>query len=447
MHKSMSVDSLRKKENINNNLSKSCLWLRRIPASVRYQSTRLPLGQGLKSVNHTSFSACADAFPPDREVPGSMHDGICDQLPLEHAEKKHLITDYARPTFLVPDTRLDFEIFDDHTVVTADFTITPVDPDNLTDLVLNGDSSVELVRVTCDGNDVPFAFVEALGEKDALITADALRSIVPALRRFTLRVVCTIHPETNTELQGLYLSNHTYCTQCESHGFRRIVYSFDRPDVLSRYHVTITADKNKCPVILSNGNQTTAYEAAGERRHFVVWDDPHPKPSYLFALVAGDLGHIESKYHVNADAVRGEVAVRIYAPHGKLGQLDHAMHSILKAMKWDEDRYRIFAARSRFRWALSSVCAVVSCRGVLSRSIWQGFVDFGAHASARARGFVRFVGFRAWSLPFIRSSRSGLCLPSRYGLYYDLRLFNIVCLDDFNMGAMENKGLNIFNSK
>ena len=328
----------------------------------------------------------------DGDTPSS--DVLSSDAPVgsaEHTEKKHLITDFVRTAYLVPDTRLDFEIFDGHTLVCAEYTVAPVTPDNVEDLVLNGDASVELVSITCEGADVPFSFVEELGEKNVLITADTVRSVIPAVGRFTLRVTCKIQPETNTELQGLYLSNNTYCTQCESHGFRCIVYSFDRPDILSKYTVKITADKEKCPILLSNGNHictgtglapttsapglgTIGYEegtANDDGRHSVVWEDPHPKPSYLFALVCGDLGHIESKYHINGDLSR-EVAVRIYAPRDKLSLLDHAMYSILESMQWDE---------------------------------------------------------------------------KRYGLFYDLTLFNIVCLDDFNMGAMENKGLNIFNSK
>ncbi|VBB17687.1 hypothetical protein YASMINEVIRUS_150 [Yasminevirus sp. GU-2018] len=293
----------------------------------------------------------------------------------EVTEKKHLITDYVKTKYFVPETVLDFDIHDDHTIVTATYTVTPVKTetgsDIVTNLVLNGDASVELLTITCEGKDVPYEFVEELAEKNVVIGAETVKSLLAKEGKFVLTVQCKIHPETNTELQGLYLSNNTYCTQCESHGFRRIVYSFDRPDVLSKYTVKITADKKKCPVILSNGNQTVGLTECSNDRHYVVWTDPHPKPSYLFALVAGDLGHIESKYLINGDTSR-PVTLRIYAPHNKISQLDHAMYSIIESMKWDE---------------------------------------------------------------------------KRYGLCYDLDLFNIVCLDDFNMGAMENKGLNIFNSK
>ena len=189
-------------------------------------------------------------------------------------------------------------------------------------------------------------------------------------RELIVELESLICPETNTELSGMYKSNGIYCTQCEPCGFRKITYSIDRPDVLSTYTVTITANKKECPVMLSNGN-IVLYEPVIDtpNMHRITWYDPHPKASYLFAVVAGDLGHIES-FFTTKD--KNAVRLRIYASHNKTNQLELAMKSVVMAMKWDEERF---------------------------------------------------------------------------GLSYDLELFNVVCLDDFNMGAMENKGLNIFNSK
>lgn len=273
------------------------------------------------------------------------------------------ITDYVRTRFLVSHTNLKFDI-DDCTTVEAEYEVTPLDDE--TDLVLNGDKSLELISFKINDLDVEYSIKDSEDseDRDLIVKAENIKLLS---RSFIINVVCMIYPEANTELYGLYKSNNTYCTQCESQGFRRIVYSFDRPDVLSRYNVTIVADSVKCPVVLTNGN-LVEHTQLGAKSQTVMYD-PHPKPSYLFALVAGDLGHIESIHKSNLNK---DVVVRIYAPSDKIKRLDHCMDSILKAMTWDEETY---------------------------------------------------------------------------GLFYDLNVFNIVCLDDFNMGAMENKGLNIFNSK
>lgn len=292
-----------------------------------------------------------------------------------HTEKKHLITDYVRTKFLVPDTDLTFVIRETHTVVTALYRVRPVSLNDIPDLVLDGSESIELVNVTCNDIYVPHFLTSVDGEHSLVVDKTYVRKMLGSSESFILKIECKINPDTNTELSGLYRSNKTYCSQCESHGFRRIVYSFDRPDVLSRYTVHIDTDYASCPVVLSNGNLVSSIQHPDNaERRLTVWSDPHPKPSYLFALVAGDLGYIESDYWIQNKTSDPEahVTLRIYARHDKLDQLDLAMESIKKAMRWDEEKF-------------------------------------------------------------------GLC--------YDLSLFNIVCLDDFNMGAMENKGLNIFNSK
>ncbi|MEA5445373.1 aminopeptidase N [Gammaproteobacteria bacterium AB-CW1] len=180
-------------------------------------------------------------------------------------------------------------------------------------------------------------------------------------------VVNRIEPAKNTALEGLYQSADFLLTQCEAEGFRRISYYPDRPDVMAEFRVRLEADRERYPVLLSNGNPVDSGELEGGR-HFAEWHDPHPKPSYLFALVAGDLGHIERDF---TTAEGRKVTLRVYAEHRNMDQCDFAMESLVNAMRWDEERF---------------------------------------------------------------------------GLSYDLDVYNIVATDDFNMGAMENKGLNIFNS-
>ena len=186
--------------------------------------------------------------------------------------------------------------------------------------------------------------------------------------KFTITITTKIYPQNNTQLSGLYRSNGLFCTQCEAEGFRRITFFPDRPDVLSRYTTTISADLKKYPVLLSNGNLIGS-GLQSDSRHWVKWVDPFKKPSYLFALVAGDLAVVEDHYTTMSGR---QVVLRIYVEPGNENQCAHAMHSLKQAMRWDEEVY---------------------------------------------------------------------------GLEYDLDIFMIVAVSYFNMGAMENKGLNIFNSK
>ncbi|MCU0832308.1 MAG: aminopeptidase N [Rhizobiaceae bacterium] len=183
-----------------------------------------------------------------------------------------------------------------------------------------------------------------------------------------LTVVTTINPTANTALSGLYRSSGNYCTQCEAEGFRRITWFPDRPDVMSIHTVRIEADRDECPVLLSNGNPVESGILA-DGRHFAVWHDPWPKPAYLFALVAGDLALSEDAF---TTASGRKVRLGIYTEHGKQHLTAYAMDALKRSMRWDEEKY---------------------------------------------------------------------------GLEYDLDVFNIVAVSDFNMGAMENKGLNIFNDR
>jgi aminopeptidase N len=182
--------------------------------------------------------------------------------------------------------------------------------------------------------------------------------------------VVTIVPEENTQLSGLYFSGCMYCTQMEAEGFRRFTYFADRPDVMSRYtKVRIEADRAKCPVLLGNGDKLSEGTCADNSdRHFAVFADPFAKPSYLFAIVAGNLSQIEDTFTTKSGR---DVKLAVFSEKENVGKLEHAMESLKKAMKWDEDRF---------------------------------------------------------------------------GLEYDLSTYNIVAVNDFNMGAMENKGLNVFNS-
>ncbi|WP_075290229.1 aminopeptidase N [Pararhizobium arenae] len=191
---------------------------------------------------------------------------------------------------------------------------------------------------------------------------------LPAEAPFEITITTEINPEANTTLMGLYRTKNVYCTQCEAEGFRRITYFPDRPDVLAVYTVNIIADKATAPLLLSNGNFLGG-AGMGDGRHFAAWFDPHPKPSYLFALVAGDLGVVEDTFTTMSGR---EVALKIYVEHGKESRAAYAMDALKRSMKWDEEVF---------------------------------------------------------------------------GREYDLDIFMIVAVSDFNMGAMENKGLNVFNDK
>jgi aminopeptidase N len=269
------------------------------------------------------------------------------------------LADYTVPNFLIETVDLHFDIRPEATLVRATLRMAR-NQDGVTDapLVLDG-VGLELLRATLDGKPL---------SGDRFATDDTSLTVLVVPDAFELTTEVRIHPETNTSLQGLYASAACYCTQCEAEGFRHITYYLDRPDVLAKFTTTIEADRATMPVLLSNGNQTHS-EAADDGRHVVKWEDPHRKPCYLFALVAGDLDHIEDHF-VTSEA--RDVTLRIYTTTDNIDKCDHAMVSLKKSMQWDEDAF---------------------------------------------------------------------------GLACDLDDYSIVVTDDFNMGAMENKGLNVFNSK
>lgn len=269
-----------------------------------------------------------------------------------------LLEDYRPPAFLTPTVELDFVLDPEATLVTARqrFERNPAAA-TTGELVLFGEEQ-ELLALRIDGVPVPAARYRI--EADRLIITEP-----PAA--FTLEVTSRINPKANSSLMGLYVSNGIFCTQCEPEGFRRIIWSQDRPDVMSTYRVRIEADHAAFPVLLSNGNLLETGELPGAR-HWALWEDPFRKPSYLFALVAGDLACLADEF---VTASGRTVQLRIYSEQANIGQCHHAMASLKKSMRWDEERY---------------------------------------------------------------------------GLEYDLDLFQIVAVNDFNFGAMENKGLNIFNT-
>ncbi len=270
--------------------------------------------------------------------------------------------DYCPPTFLVDTLELTIALDPASTRVTASlaFRRNPAAhaADRAAPLALDGEEQRD-VAVALDG--------EPLASERYTLTASTL-TITDPPQSGTLTVSATVSPAANTALEGLYISSGVFCTQCEPEGFRRIAYFPDRPDVLSAYTVTLVADKSRCPVLLSNGNRIAAGDLEGNR-HFATWRDPFPKPTYLFALVAGNLAALTDTFTTRSGR---DVALAIYSTPANLARCTHAMTSLKRAMRWDEERF---------------------------------------------------------------------------GLEYDLDTFMIFCADDFNPGAMENKGLNIFNSK
>ncbi len=267
------------------------------------------------------------------------------------------LKDYRPPDFQFDEVALEFDLGEETTRVRAVFSLRR-NGDHERPLVLDGEG-LTLADVKLDGR--PLA-ADAYRVDDASLTVDRVPDT------FELEVQTLIRPQDNTELSGLYRSSGNFCTQCEAEGFRRITYFLDRPDVLARYTTAIAADRQKYPVLLSNGN-LIEQSALEDGRHRAVWQDPFPKPCYLFALVAGNLAWIEDEFVTRSGR---KVALYIYTQHHNIDKCGHAMASLKKAMRWDEDAY---------------------------------------------------------------------------GREYDLDRYMIVVVDDFNMGAMENKGLNIFNSK
>jgi aminopeptidase N len=265
--------------------------------------------------------------------------------------------DYRPSDFLIPSVELVIELHDRGTRVHSKLFIKAANDDDRP-LKLNAEK-LRFITARINGR--------TLAKEDYELTEDHL-VIHQTPKEFVLEIENELDPVDNSSLQGLYKSGDMYCTQNEADGFRRITYFLDRPDILSKFTVKLIADKKTCPVLLSNGN----YKDGGdldEKRHWVLWEDPFFKPCYLFALVAGDLGHIRDSYTTHSGR---KIDLRIYCDHGNESRCTFAMESLKKAMKWDEERF---------------------------------------------------------------------------GLECDLDTYMIVAVNSFNMGAMENKGLNIFNAR
>ena len=271
------------------------------------------------------------------------------------------LKEYLPPEYLIDQVNLDFNLHNNGTIVDSVLKIR-LNPARASQsgqgLFLHGEE-LELLEIAVNG--------EKLSGQDYRVSEQGLALLNPP-EQFELSTRTRIYPENNTALEGLYRSGSMYCTQCEAEGFRKITWFLDRPDVMARFTTRVEADGEKYPVLLSNGNPSEQGDAENGR-HYAIWDDPFPKPSYLFALVAGDLLHINDQ-HVTPSG--RDVALNIYVEAENIDKCDHAMLSLKNAMRWDEEQY---------------------------------------------------------------------------GREYDLDVYNIVAVNDFNMGAMENKGLNVFNSK
>jgi len=266
--------------------------------------------------------------------------------------------EYSPPAFWIDSVALEFDLEATHTLVTSHIQFRRNTDQSSSSLELNGES-LELQSVEIDGK--PLA-------EDRYTVTDKSLVIENVPHSFSLTTKVIVNPAENHSLSGLYLSSGNFCTQCEALGFRRITYYLDRPDVMAKFHVTIRGDSTELPVMLSNGNRISQTTLSDGRQQ-AVWEDPFPKPSYLFALVAGNL-----KCHRGNFITRSgrKVDLEIWVEAENIDKCEHALVSLQKSMKWDEEVY---------------------------------------------------------------------------GLEYDLDIYMIVAVNDFNMGAMENKGLNVFNSK
>ncbi|MDO9080206.1 MAG: aminopeptidase N, partial [Desulfuromonadales bacterium] len=233
--------------------------------------------------------------------------------------------DYLPPNYRVESVELTFTLNEERTRVVSRLRLQRAPQATTTTLTLLG-RNLELLALRRDGSDLSQASYQR--DDESLILTDC-----PAA--FTLEIETAIYPQANTALEGLYLSSGRFCTQCEAEGFRRITYFPDRPDVLSRYSVTLIADRLRYPVLLSNGNLLESGELS-DGLHFARWIDPFPKPSYLFALVAGDLAVLDDSYVTRSGR---SVALRIYTEAENLDKCDHAMASLKEAMAWDEAVY------------------------------------------------------------------------------------------------------------
>ncbi|KAJ1269688.1 hypothetical protein BS78_07G230300 [Paspalum vaginatum] len=275
------------------------------------------------------------------------------------APKEIFLKDYKKPDYFFDTVDLQFQLGEEKTIVTSKIVVSPGVKGISAPLVLHG-RDLKLLSIKVNGTE--------LKSEEYTVDSRHLTLSTPPADVFNLEIVTEIYPQLNTSLEGLYKSTGNFCTQCEAEGFRKITYFQDRPDVMAKYTCCIEADKTLYPVLLSNGNLIEQGDLEGGK-HYALWEDPFKKPSYLFALVAGQLDCRNDSFVTCSGR---NVALRIWTPEQDLPKTAHAMYSLKAAMKWDEEVF---------------------------------------------------------------------------GLEYDLDLFNIVVVPDFNMGAMENKSLNIFQSR
>lgn len=278
------------------------------------------------------------------------------------------LKEYREPDYLIDQFDLEFDLGN-----TAENTNTNTKTKVKSKLAIRtkNQQSGAPVPLVLDGIDLKLKSIQINGKElsaSEYVLGDESLTISKVPNKFELSIEVEIDPAANACLEGLYKSGSMFTTQCEAEGFRRITYCIDRPDVMSSYRTKIIGPKNELPVLLSNGNLVEAGELDGGR-HFAIWDDPHKKPTYLFAIVAGDLVYISDKFKTMSGR---NIELRLYAEKENIDRCHHGMESLIKSMKWDEEVF---------------------------------------------------------------------------GREYDLDIFNIVAVNDFNAGAMENKGLNIFNAK
>ncbi|HEX4410211.1 MAG TPA: aminopeptidase N, partial [Xanthobacteraceae bacterium] len=270
------------------------------------------------------------------------------------------LQDYRQPDWLIETVELDFLLHPTATKVRAKLKLKPNAAGTPAPLVLDGED-LKLVGLSLDGKPLP--------AENFVATPDKLTIAQVPNRPFTLEIETEVDPTGNTQLMGLYRAGDVYCTQCEAEGFRRITYFLDRPDVMAVYTTRVEADKNEAAILLANGNRIAQGDVPGSNRHYAIWHDPFPKPSYLFALVGGNLARVSDSFTTMSGR---NVALEIFIEPGKEQRVPYAMDSLKRAMRWDE---------------------------------------------------------------------------TAFGREYDLDIFMIVAVSAFNMGAMENKGLNVFNDK
>jgi len=272
--------------------------------------------------------------------------------------------DYKKPEWDVESIDLKFDLREQGTIVETEMILKKSAAYGGGPLVFDGED-LKLLTLEVDGKAIPISTM-TISDDSLTIPAEFLPSGTDS---FSVKTMVEISPEKNEQLSGLYKSGGIFCTQCEAEGFRRITYFFDRPDVMTKYSVYLSADKKAYPILLSNGNKIEDGDVPDDTsRHYAKYVDPFKKPAYLFALVAGDLGSITDEFVTSSGKT---VKLALFSEHENIGKLQWAMESLKKAMKWDEDTF---------------------------------------------------------------------------GLEYDLDIFNVVAVKDFNMGAMENKSLNVFNT-